>query len=124
MAPVSLTVRPCVAREDYVGLGADHLELVDVAERPIIIAPRFQVLDATWRIVGMSLPTSKRCVEHTNIERVWLGRRVGEYEVFCNRRRRKALAMDRDGKFGKAMSPGHRDPNSRTFGGQGTVRAR
>src|SRR3546814_19946182 len=38
-----------VARKNHVGLGADHLELVDVAERPIIIAPRFQLLEATWR---------------------------------------------------------------------------
>src|SRR3546814_11536089 len=45
-----------------------------------------------------------RCMEHTDVERVRLGRRVGQYKVFGDRRRRKALAMDGDGKFGKAMS--------------------
>src|SRR3546814_1720447 len=67
-------------------------------------APRFQLLEATWRIVGMSRPTGQRCMEHTDVERVRLGRRVGQYKVFGDRRRRKALAMDGDGKFGKAMS--------------------
>src|SRR3546814_9962484 len=57
-----------VARKNHVGLGADHLELVDVAERPIIIAPRFQLLEATWRIVGMSRPTGQRWLEHTRSE--------------------------------------------------------
>src|SRR3546814_7743689 len=59
---------------------------------------------STWRIVGMSRPTCQRCMEHTDVERVRLGRRVGQYKVFGDRRRRKALAMDGDGKFGKAMS--------------------
>src|SRR3546814_20206164 len=83
-----------VARKNHVGLGADHLELVDVAERPIIIAPRFQLLEATWRIVGMSRPTGQRCMEHTDVERVRLGRRVGQYKVFGDRRRRKALRSE------------------------------
>src|SRR3546814_17839512 len=52
----------------------------------------------------MSRPTGQRCMEHTDVERVRLGRRVGQYKVFGDRRRRKALAMDGDGKFGKAMS--------------------
>src|SRR3546814_12936350 len=86
-----------VARKNHVGLGADHLELVDVAERPIIIAPRFQLLEATWRIVGMSRPTGQRCMEHTDVERVRRGRRVGQYKVFGERRRGHALESDRVG---------------------------
>src|SRR3546814_13078166 len=51
-----------VARKHPVGLGADHLELVDAAERPTIIAPSSQLLEATWRIVGMSRRSEPRGV--------------------------------------------------------------
>src|SRR3546814_11590164 len=67
----------------------------------------------------MSRPTGQRCMEHTDVERVRLGRRGGQYKVFGDRRRRKALAMAGDGKFGKAMrltAPRYEQPDVRRPG--------
>src|SRR3546814_276575 len=99
-----------------VGLRADHLELVNVAERPIVVTPRSQVLYAAWRIVGMSLPTGQRGVEYADVEHMLLSRRIRQNQVLGDRWRRKALTMDRDGEFGKVMGigpPRSEQPNVR-----------
>jgi len=65
-----------VAGEHHVGIVADDFELMDVAECPILIAARAEVIEAAGRVVFVALPAGECGVQHPDVEGVLVGRRL------------------------------------------------
>ena len=82
-----------VAGEHDVGFLADHLELVNMAERPVLVAARLQVLEAAGRVVLVPPAPGERGVQHADVERMRVRRRVAERQVVGDGRGGEALAV-------------------------------
>ena len=117
-----------IAGIDDPGIAADFLGGVDMAQRPIIIAKAFEVLDAAGSVGFMSARTVERGVQQADIEPAFAPRRIGRDEVRIDQPLRKAPTVQRDaqgldlegtrvarGKNPRALGIGQR-PRHQAFG--------
>lgn len=84
-----------IAGEDHQRIFGDNLEIMNMAERPVVVAARAQVLDRARRIGRVRLAAGERGVQHADIKPALFRPRIGERQVFDGRTFGKALAVQR-----------------------------
>lgn len=82
-----------VTRKHDMGIGADDLKFVDMAQRPVSVSTRTKVVDTAGSVVGVALTASQGGVQHADVEVVFLGGWIGEHEIVRDGRRGEALTM-------------------------------
>ncbi len=85
-----------IAGEDDPRIARQHLELMHMAERPVVIAARCEVLHRARRVGGVGRAALARGVQQADIEPAFDRRRVGEGEIFAGHPVREAAAVHRD----------------------------
>ena len=85
-----------IAGEDDVRMLVKHFPVMDVAERPVIIAMPDKVSRNAGRIAGMAFAAIRRGVQHADIEVTGHGRLIARRQIVQHLPLLEALAVDGD----------------------------
>ena len=85
-----------IARIDDEGIAAQDLVIMHMAERPIVITARREILDGARRVGVVRRPAGAGGVQHADVEPAGNRGRVGERVIFGDDPVREAAAMQHD----------------------------
>ena len=108
-----------IAGIDDVRMLVQHFELMHMAQSPIVVATRHEVLRGAGRIGGMARLAVAGRVQHADVEEACDGRGIGRGPVLGLLAFQKAAAMDGDAQRLDLVRPGALHREGRHIVGQG-----